>query len=129
MVLISDGEDMQVEHEGRKLDDILAESSRNRVPIFFIRTKSNTPYGHPSTNDALWGAAVEKTGGKLYAGANAEVIVNACDEINKIAAGRIQYTRYSARTAQFTFFAFVAALCWSLALGLWLAVRLFRRFP
>lgn len=129
MVLISDGEDMQVEHEGRKLDDILAESSKNKVPIFFIRTASNKPLGHPSTNDKLWGAAVEKTGGKLYAGANADVIVQACDEINKIAAGRIQYTRYSARTSQFQFFALVATLFWSLALALWLVFRIFRKFP
>jgi len=129
MVLISDGEDMQVEHEGRKLDDILAESSKNKVPIFFIRTASNKPLGHPSTHDALWGAAVEKTGGKLYAGANADVIVQACDEINKIATGRIQYTRYSAHTPQYPFFALVATLCWSLALVLWLVFRLFRKFP
>jgi hypothetical protein len=129
MVLISDGEDMQVEYEGRKLDDILAESSKNKVPIFFIRIASDKPLGHPSTNDNLWGAAVAKTGGKLYAGANADVIVQACDEINKIAAGRIQYTRYSARTPQFPFFAFVAILCWSLALALWLVFRFFRRFP
>lgn len=129
MVLISDGEDMQVEHEGRKLDDILAESSKNKVPIFFIRMASNKPFGHPATNDKLWSAAVEKTGGKLYAGANADVIVQACDEINKIAAGRIQYTRYSARTPQFPFFALVATFFWSLALALWLVFRSFRRFP
>ena len=74
-------------------------------------------------------AAVEKTGGKLYAGANADVIVQACDEINKIATGRIQYTRYSAHTPQYPFFALVATLCWSLALALWLVFRLFRKFP
>jgi Mg-chelatase subunit ChlD len=129
MILISDGEDTQVEHEGRELDDILAESSKNKVPIFFIRIASNKPLGHPSTHDELWGAAVKKTGGKLYAGANADVIVQACDEINKIAAGRIQYMRYSARTSQFQFFALVATLCWSLALALRLVFRLFRRFP
>ena len=129
MVLISDGEDMQVEYEGRKLDDILAESSKNKIPIFFIRTASNKPFGHPSTNDELWGAAVEKTGGKLYAGANGDVIIEACDEINRIAAGRIQYTRYSARTPQFQFFALVGTLFWSLALVLWLSFRHFREFP
>lgn len=129
MVLISDGEDMQVEHEGRSLDDILAESSRNRIPVFFIRTASNKPLGDPSTYDELWGAAVEKTGGKLYAGANEDIIIKACDEINKIAAGKIQYTRYSARTSQFPFFALVATLFWSLALVLWLSFRLFRKFP
>ena len=129
MVLFSDGEDNQVEHEGRKLDDILAESSKNKVPVFFIRTASNKQLGDPSTNDDLWGAAVEKTGGKLYAGANADVIIQACDEINKIAAGRIQYTRYGARTPQFAFFALAATLLWSLALALWLVFRLFRKFP
>ncbi len=129
MVLISDGEDMQVEHEGRKLDDILAESSKNKVPIFFIRIASNKQLGDPATNDVLWGAAVEKTGGKLYAGANEDVIIKACDEINKIAAGRIQYTRYSARTSQFQIFALVATLVWSLALVLWLVFRFFRKFP
>jgi hypothetical protein len=129
MVLISDGEDTQVEHEGRQLDDILAESSKNKVPIFFIRVASNKPLGHPSTYDNVWGAAVEKTGGKLYAGANADVIVQACDEINKIAAGRIQYTRYSAHISQYPFFALAATLCWSLALALWLLFRFFRKFP
>lgn len=129
MVLFSDGEDSQVEHEGRSLDDILAESSRHRIPIFFIRVASNKPFGHRSTNDALWSAAVEKTGGKLYAGANADVIVQACDEINKMAAGRIQYTRYSARTAQYPFFALSAMLCWGLGLALWLTCRFFRKFP
>jgi hypothetical protein len=129
MVLISDGEDMQVEYEGRKLDDILAESSKNKIPIFFIRTASDKPFGHPSTNDELWGAAVEKTGGKLYAGANGDVIIEACDEINRIAAGRIQYTRYSARTPQFQFFTLAGTLFWSLALVLCLSFRFFRKFP
>ncbi len=129
MVLISDGEDTQVEHEGRKLDDILAESSKNKVPIFFIRVASGKPLGHPSTYDAVWSAAVAKTGGKLYAGANADLIVQACDEINKIAAGKIQYTRYVAHTPQFPFFALVATLFWSLALALWLLFRFFREFP
>jgi hypothetical protein len=129
MVLISDGEDMEVEHEGRKLDDILAESSKNKVPIFFIRIASDKQLGDPATNDNLWGAAVKKTGGKLYAGANEDVIIRACDEINKIAAGKIQYTRYSARTSQFAFFALVAALFWILALALWFVFRFFRRFP
>jgi hypothetical protein len=129
MVLISDGQDMEIEHEGRKLDDILAESSKNKIPIFFIRTASNKPFGDPSTNDRLWSAAVEKTGGKLYAGANEDLIVQACDEINKIASGRIQYTRYSAHTSQYPFFALVATLFWSLALALWLVFRFFRKFP
>lgn len=129
MVLISDGEDHQVEHEGRQLDDILAESSRNKVPVFFIRTASNKRLGDPSTNDDLWGAAVEKTGGKLYAGANAEVIIKACEEINKIATGRIQYTRYGARIPQFPFFVLVATLFWGLTLALWLLFRFFRKFP
>jgi hypothetical protein len=129
MVLISDGEDMQVEHEGRSLDSILAESSRNQIPVFFIRTASDKPLGDPSTYDEVWGAAVEKTGGKLYAGANENVIIRACEEINKAATGKIQYTRYSARTPQFPFFAFVATLFWSLALALWLVFRLFRKFP
>jgi hypothetical protein len=129
MVLISDGEDTQVEHEGRQLDEILSESSRNKVPIFFIRVASNKPLGHRSTYDNVWKAAVEKTGGKLYAGANEDSIVKACDEINRIAAGRIQYTKYSARTGRFQFFALAAALCWSLALALWLLFRFFRRFP
>ncbi len=129
MVLISDGEDTQVEHEGRSLDSILAESGRHRIPVYFIRTASDKERGDPSTNDELWAAAVEKTGGKLYAGANGEVILKACDEIDRIATGRIQYLRYSARIPQFPFFALVAALLWSAALVLWLLFRYFRKFP
>jgi hypothetical protein len=129
MVLISDGEDMQVEHGGRSLDSILAESSKHKIPVFFIRTASDKPLGDPSTNDELWGAAVVKTGGKLYAGANEDVIIKACDEINRIATGKIQYTRYSAHTPQFQFFVLVATLFWSVALALWLSFRLFRKFP
>jgi hypothetical protein len=129
MVLISDGEDMQVEHEGRSLDSILAESSKNKIPVFFIRTASSKQLGDPSTYDDLWGAAVEKTGGKLYAGANEDVIMKACDEINKAATGKIRYTRYSGHTPQFPFFALVATLFWSLALALWFVFRLFRKFP
>ena len=129
MVLISDGEDTQVEHQGRQLDEILAESSKNKIPIFFIRVASNKPLGHRSTYDNVWSVAVNKTGGKLYAGANEDTIVKACEEINRIAAGRIQYAKYSARTSQFPFFALAAVLSWSLALALWLAFRFFRKFP
>ncbi|HOO89743.1 MAG TPA: VWA domain-containing protein [Syntrophales bacterium] len=129
MVLISDGEDYQVEYEGKSLDDILAESGSNNIPIFFIRTVSGRQLGDPSTNDELWGAAVKKTGGKLYAGANESTVIEACDEINKIATGRIQYTRYSLHTPQFPFFALMATLIWSLALALWLVFRFFRKFP
>jgi hypothetical protein len=129
MVLISDGEDAQVEHEGRSLDGILSESSRNKIPVFFIRTASDKQLGDPSTNDELWGAAVAKTGGKLYAGANEDVIIKACDEINEIATGEIRYTRYSARTPRFPFFALAPTLFWSLALALWLPFRFFRQFP
>lgn len=129
MVLISDGEDTQVEHEGRSLDSILAESSRHRIPVYFIRTASDKERGDPSTNDELWGAAVEKTGGRLYAGADEEAIIRACDEINRIAAGTVQYQRYGARTPLLPFFALLATLFWGLALALWLLFRNFRTFP
>jgi hypothetical protein len=129
MVLISDGEDSEVAHEGRSIESIVSESGRNRVPIFFIRTVSGKPLGDPATYDEVWGAAIAKTGGKLYAGADEEAIIRACDDINRLAAGKVRYTSYGVRTPRFQVFALGATLLWSLALFFWLGLRNFREFP
>jgi hypothetical protein len=79
--------------------------------------------------DAIWKQAIEKTGGRFYPVANEAAIFEAVHEIDRLAVGRIDVTRYTVNTPQFRPFALVALLLWSVALGLRLTVPYFSRFP
>lgn len=134
MVLISDGEDSQNTLGGRPLDEILLEARRSQIPIYFIRTDWRRSLGYlayPNTidYDAIWKTAIEKTGGKYYAGSDENSILAALKDIDSLSAGKISTTRYSVRQPRFMFFAFVATLIWTTSIGLWLSFKFFRKFP
>ncbi len=128
MVLISDGEDSQALLNGRSLDEILGESRKSHIPIYFIRTNFEKAYGE-NFDDKLWKGAVEKTGGKFYVGSNEPAVLAALKDIDSLTTGKINTTRYSTRQPKFILFAVSAAIIWILALVLWISFKSFRRFP
>lgn len=127
MVLISDGEDSQNILEGRSLDDILSEARKNNIPIYFIRTNYQVPFGY--STDVLWKNAVEKTGGKFYVAADEASIIEAVTEINKIATGNINVSRYSTKKPFFSVFVKAVLILWCSACLMTLTLKLFRKFP
>jgi hypothetical protein len=129
MVVFSDARDTQVILEGRTLESIVAEARRNHVPIYLIRTASGRQSGPDSAADPIWSNAVRRTGGRFYAAASEDAILDALDEIDRAASGRIVRTRYGTQEPHFAFFALVAVSCWTGALASKLTWRGFRQFP
>jgi len=128
MVVFSDGEDAQVAAGGRTITEVLEGARASSIPVYFIRTNANPGAGRVLP-DALWRAAVERTGGRFYAAADEATIIRAIEEIDRASAGAISIRQYSTREPRFPPFAIVAAGLWSLALGLKLTVPWFSRFP
>lgn len=128
MVLISDGEDLQAVLRGRPLDEILMEARRSRIPIYFIRTDWAKFLGG-SGYDKLWKDAVEKTGGKYYAGSDEEAILAALKDIDSLNVGKINTASYTVHQPKFMLFAFAALAVWAIAIGLWISFGIFRKFP
>lgn len=128
LIMFSDGQDTQVTVHGRSLDDILAAAVASKIPVYFIRTNYDRPFGR-IVPDAIWQPAIEKTGGKFYAASDEATILQAIQEIDRLSAGKIVVTQYSTERPRFAPFAVAAAGCWALALVLKLIVPGFRRFP
>lgn len=127
MVLISDGEDSQNTLEGRSLDDILLEARKNNIPIYFIRTNYQVPFGY--STDVLWKNAVEKTGGKFYVAVDEASIIQAVTEIDKAATGSINVSRYSTKKPLFGVFIKAVLALWCFACLMTLSLKFFRKFP
>ncbi len=127
MVLISDGEDSQNTFENRPLDDILSEARKNNIPIYFIRTNYQVPFGYQT--DTLWKDAVEKTGGKFYVAVDEASIIQAVTEIDKAATGSINMSRYSTKQPLFSVFIKAVLFFWGIACLLTLSLKYFRKFP
>ena len=127
MVLISDGEDSQNTFENRPLDDILSEARKNNIPIYFIRTNYQVPFGYQT--DTLWKDAVEKTGGKFYVAIDEASIIQAVTEIDKAATGSINVSRYSTKKPFFSIFVKAVLVLWGTACLLTLSLKYFRKFP
>lgn len=128
MVIFSDGEDAQVSAGGRTVSDVLEGARAAGIPVYFIRTAQNQRMGQVLP-DAMWSAAVQRTGGRFYAAADEATIVRAIEEIDRASAGAISIQQYSTREPRYSPFALVAAGLWSLALALKLTVPWFTRFP
>ena len=128
MVIFSDGQDTHARYEDQSLDEILQDAADNSIPIYFIRTSYNQQLGD-ILPDRVWKEAVEKTGGRFFPAANEEMIIEAVQEIDRLAAGRIHITKYVTRQPRFSPFALIAVVMWTLALGLALCVKQFRKFP
>ncbi len=128
MVVFSDGEDAQVAAGGRTIAQVLEGARIANIPVYFIRTNTNPGAGRVLP-DALWRAAVERTGGRFYAAADEATIIRAIEEIDRASAGAIAIRQYSTREPRYSPFALVAVALWSLAIGLKLTVPWFNRFP
>ncbi len=128
IVLISDGEDSQVILENRPLDSILAEARQNNIPIYFIRVSYGRFLGG-TRDDAIWKPAVEKTGGKFYPAFYEPALLEAVNDIDRVATGNITVSRYSARKPFFGLFLAVATLFWTTGVISVMSLRFFRKFP
>jgi len=128
MVIFSDGEDTQVRLEGRPLDDILKEAYDHKIPVYMLRIAANKQLGD-IVPDAIWKSAIEKTGGRFYPVADEAAIFRAVHEIDQLAVGRIDVTRYTVNRPQFSPFAMAALVLWAVALTLRLTVPYFSKFP
>jgi Ca-activated chloride channel family protein len=128
MVIFSDGDDAQVAAGGRTVIDVVEGAREAGIPVYFIRTAANQAMGQ-MLPDAMWRAAVERTGGRFYAAADEGAIVRAIEEIDRASAGAIAVRQYATREPRYAPFALVAALLWTAALALKLNVPWFNRFP
>lgn len=128
IVIFSDGQDTHAVYEDQSLDDILREASENEIPVYFIRTSYDQQLGD-LLPDEVWKEAVERTGGQFFPAANEEMIIEAVNEIDRLAAGRIRVTRYVTRDPLFAPFTVLAGGLWTAALGMALCFGTFRTFP
>ena len=128
MLVFSDGMDAEVLQDGRTTFDVLREARRAEIPVYFIRAgrPGMTQGGVP---DAVWEAAVRRTGGRFYTAADEATLVRAMHDIDRQSAGRIEIRQYSTQIPQFAPFAFAAAALWTLALALRLTTPWFTKFP
>lgn len=128
MVIFSDGMDAEVLQDGRSTLDVLGEARRAEIPVYFIRTgRPDAPQG--TVPDAVWEAAVTRTGGRFYSAADEGAIVRAMNEIDRQATGRVEMRQYSTRVPQYAPFACAAVVLWAVALALRLATPWFATFP
>ena len=128
MVIFTDGEDTTSLVHGKSLDDILKSAVDNAIPLYFVRTNYGKAFGD-GIPDALWQAAVERTGGRYYVARDEQSLLAAVHDIDKAAVGAIQTTRYSSQQPRFALFALAAAGCWLGAALLSLAVPRCSTFP
>jgi hypothetical protein len=127
MVIFSDGVDAEVLQDGRSALDVLREARRADIPVYFIRTgRAGSTGGIP---DAVWQAAVARTGGRFFSGTDEATILRAIHDIDRAAAGRVEIRHYSTHVPQFTPFAFAAVVLWTLALALRFITPWFTKFP
>jgi hypothetical protein len=128
MVIFSDGVDAEVLQDGRSAVDVLREARRAEIPVYFIRT-SRMGGDTGGVPDAVWQAAVARTGGRFYAGTDEATIIRAMNEIDRAATGRIELRQYSTQVPRFPPFAFAAVALWTVAIALRLLTPWFTTFP
>jgi hypothetical protein len=128
LLLFSDGEDAAVISEGKTVSEVISEAIKAKIPVYFIRINHDKALGQ-NIPDNIWKPAVEQTGGRFYAAANEETILQAIRDIDRVNVGRIDVKQYVTQRPRFGIFALAAAACWSIALALKLTVPYFRTFP
>jgi Ca-activated chloride channel family protein len=128
LVIFSDGEDTNAAAHGRPLDDIIHSAIVAQIPVYFVRMQYEKQRGE-HIPDSLWIPAVERTGGKFYAASDERSLLAAIEDIDRVSAGTIRATEYSAEQPRFGLFAFIAAACFLLAAASKLGVPYFQRFP
>src|SRR5205823_9803755 len=65
MLILSDGQDTQVNFQGVTVEEILAGARETKIPVYFIRTSFVKELGGVIP-DAIWKPAVESTGGRFF---------------------------------------------------------------
>ncbi len=128
MVLFSDGEDSEVIAGDKGVSEIVRDAVAAKVPIYFVRTRFDRGFG-TVVSDGQWKEAVERTGGRFYAASNESSLIQAIQDIDRVAAGRIDIKQYVSQRPKYRPFALVGAGLWSIAIVLALAVPAFRSFP
>ena len=128
MVILSDGQDNNVQIGSMTLEQVLRKAVQYHVPVYMIRTAySRTLYD--VIPDQIWKKAIDATGGKFYPAANQETIMQAIKDIDAAATGRVDVREYAVRQPRFSRFALTAVAFWTLAIGLQMTLRVFRTFP
>lgn len=128
MVIFSDGQDTQTLLNGQSIDAIMADARRYKIPVYFIRMAYNKSTGG-LLPDEIWKRAVERTGGRFYAGSDEKTILRAVHEIDRLAPGRIDMREYVVRRPRFAGLLLIAIVLWITAAALKLGPRQFRTFP
>jgi hypothetical protein len=128
MVILSDGQDNNVQVGSMSLDQVLKKAVLNKVPVYMVRTAySRTLYD--VIPDTIWKKAIDATGGRFYPAANQETIMMAIKDIDAAATGRIDVREYAVRQPRFSRFAITAVALWIIAIALQMTFRMFRTFP
>ena len=128
MLIFTDGRDDQATLNGRRLEDLMADARKFKVPVYMIRTAFNTKLGDVP-QDKLWKSAVEASGGRFYPVGNEDDILRAVREIDRLSPGRIDVREYTSQRPRFSGYALIAVALWLLAGTLKLGVPYFRTFP
>lgn len=128
LLIFTDGRDDQAMLNGLRLNEIMADARRSKVPIYMIRTAFNTKFGGVQ-QDAFWKAAVEASGGRFYAAAEEKDILSAIQDIDRLSPGQINVRQYTAQQPRFSGYALIAVALWLTAGLLKLGVPYFRTFP
>ena len=128
MVVFSDGIDNRLNLQGRSIDQLVATARQSAIPVYMIRTAFNRKFGDVR-EDALWKAAIERTGGRFYAASDEPTILQAVEDIDRLSAGRIDVREYTAYEPRFSGYALIAVALWLSAAALKLGVRSFSTFP
>jgi Ca-activated chloride channel family protein len=128
MVIFTDGIDAEVTEDGRSAFDVLGDARAANVPVFFIRV-GQPGRGQQAIPDSVWAAAVAQTGGKFYNAVDETAIVQAVNEIDRAAPGRVEMKRYTTEQPRYAAFAMLAVVLWSVAALMRLTLPWFQTFP
>jgi von Willebrand factor type A domain len=128
MVIFTDGRDDETMLGDKRLDQIVADARRSRIPLYMVRTAFNMKLGDVK-EDRIWKPAVESTGGRFYPAANEQTLLSVVAEIDKLAAGRIDTVEYTVQRPRFGGYVLIAIALWLTAALLKLGFRYFRSFP
>lgn len=129
MLFFTDGRDDQAATaNGRRLDDLVGDARKYKIPIYMIRTAYNMKLGDVP-QDRLWKSAVEASGGRYYPAAKEEDILRAVRDIDRLSPGRIDVHEYTSQRPRFSGYTLIAVALWLSAGLLKLGVPHFRTFP
>ena len=128
MIIFSDGQDTQVTLKGKTVTNVLQDAVDAKIPVYFIRTSQNRQLGD-LIPDGIWKPAVEHTGGRFYAAANENDIIEAIHDIDRRSSGKIEVKQYSMRQPEFASFAAIAVVLWAISATLKVTVPYFSKFP